>query len=141
MRTQCLYCDKNETLHSLMIPICELETSEVYLFKEQTYNGRCIVAYKKHDVELYELNDTDLLAFMRDVNKVAIALEDIFNADKINYGAYSDKLPHLHIHLVPKYVDQADYGGIFVMNPQQTYLTESEYVYIVDKIKNKLLDE
>jgi diadenosine tetraphosphate (Ap4A) HIT family hydrolase len=124
-----------------MIPICELETSEVYLFKEQTYNGRCIVAYKKHDVELYELNDTDLLAFMRDVNKVAIALEDIFNADKINYGAYSDKLPHLHIHLVPKYVDQADYGGIFVMNPQQTYLTESEYVYIVDKIKNKLLDE
>ena len=40
----------------------------------------------------------------------------------IYYGAYSDKLSHLHFHLVPKYVDGPDYGGVFQMNPGKVYL-------------------
>lgn len=121
-----------------MIEICDLEVSTVFLFKEQTYKGRCVVAYKKHDEELYELNDYELLAFMKDVNKVASVLKKLFKADKINYGAYSDKLPHLHIHLVPKYTDGTDFGGTFVMNPQQTYLSETEYAAMIKDIKNEL---
>jgi len=122
----------------LMMEICDLDVSTVFLFKEQTYKGRCVVAYKKHDVELYELDDKELLAFMKDVNKVASAMKKLFNAAKINYGAYSDKLPHLHIHLVPKYIDGTDFGGVFVMNPQQTYLSESEYETMINDIKNEL---
>ena len=30
------------------IKICELETSKIYLFKEQSHKGRVIVAHKKH---------------------------------------------------------------------------------------------
>jgi diadenosine tetraphosphate (Ap4A) HIT family hydrolase len=26
-----------------------------------------------------------------------------FKPDKINYGAFGDKIPHLHMHLVPKH--------------------------------------
>jgi len=122
----------------LMIEICDLDVSTVFLFKEQTYKGRCVVAYKKHEVELYELDDKELLAFMKDVNKVASALKRLFNAEKINYGAYSDKLPHLHIHLVPKYIDGTDFGGVFVMNPQQTYLSEAQYESMINDIKNEL---
>lgn len=138
MATGCLYCDRNDTQKELMIEICDLSVSTVFLFKEQTYYGRCIVAYKDHNVELYELNDADLLAFMKDVNKVAAAMKNLFNPAKINYGAYSDKLPHLHIHLVPKYTDGTDFGGIFAMNPQQKYLSDAEYTELVDKLKKEL---
>ncbi len=134
----CLYCDRNQVQQDLMIEICDLSVSTVFLFKEQTYKGRCIVAYKKHDVELYELNDDELLAFMKDVNKVASVLKKLYNAEKINYGAYSDKLKHLHMHLVPKYVDGTDFGGVFTMNPQQVYLSESEYETMVNKIRKEL---
>ena len=37
----CLYCQNNETLHNLMIEIAPLSVSRVFLFKEQTYRGRC----------------------------------------------------------------------------------------------------
>jgi len=138
MTIGCLYCERNQVQKDLMIEICDLDVSTVFLFKEQTYKGRCVVAYKKHDVELYELDDKELLAFMKDVNRVASAMKKLFKAEKINYGAYSDKLPHLHIHLVPKYVDGTDFGGVFVMNPQQVYLSESEYETMINDIKNEL---
>lgn len=138
MAIGCLYCERNQVQKDLMIEICDLEVSTVFLFKEQTYKGRCVVAYKKHDVELYELDDKDLLAFMKDVNKVASTLKKLYNAEKINYGAYSDKLPHLHMHLVPKYMDGTDFGGVFVMNPQQNYLSESEYEAMINDIKKEL---
>ncbi len=134
----CLYCQRNQTQKDLMIEICDLSVSTVFLFKEQTYKGRCVVAYKDHNVELFELNDADLLAFMKDVNKVAAAMKKAFGPEKINYGAYSDKLKHLHIHLAPKYIDGADFGGTFVMNPQKVYLSDEEYADIISKIKKEL---
>jgi diadenosine tetraphosphate (Ap4A) HIT family hydrolase len=121
-----------------MIEICDLSVSTVFLFKEQTYRGRCVVAYENHDVELYELNDSDLLAYMKDVNRVAEAMKKAFAPEKINYGAYSDKLKHLHIHLVPKYIDGPDFGGTFIMNPQKVYLSDTEYDDFIKKIKKEL---
>lgn len=139
MNNDCLYCNKNQTQKDLMIEICELSVSTVFLFKEQSYKGRCIVAYKNHDVELYQLSSEELLAFMTDVNKVAAAIAKAYSPVKINYGAYSDKLPHLHIHLAPKYVDGPDYGSTFVMNPQKVYLTDAEYTEMINTIKKELL--
>jgi diadenosine tetraphosphate (Ap4A) HIT family hydrolase len=121
-----------------MIEICKLNVSTVFLFKEQTYRGRCIVAYKDHATELYELEAADLLAYMEDVNKVARVLKELFAPVKINYGAYSDKLPHLHIHLAPKYIDGPDFGSTFAMNPMSTYLSDEEYTKLVVAIKDKL---
>ncbi|GAB6011211.1 HIT family protein [Viscerimonas tarda] len=141
MAIGCLYCDKNQTLDDLMIKIADLGVSTVFLFKEQTYHGRCLVAYKDHEVELFQLSDAGLLAYMKDVNKVAAAMKKVLNAEKINYGAYSDKLKHLHFHLIPKYVDGPDYGGVFAMNPQQKYLTDAAYADLVGKIKKELEHE
>ena len=45
---QCLYCTNNQTLHDLMIEFAQLSVSRAFLFKEQTYRGRCLVAYKDH---------------------------------------------------------------------------------------------
>ncbi|MBR6286505.1 MAG: HIT family protein [Bacteroidaceae bacterium] len=135
---QCLYCTNNETLHNLMIQIAELSVSRVFLFKEQTYRGRCLVAYKDHVNDLNELSDDDRNAFMADVARVTRAMQKAFNPEKINYGAYSDTLSHLHFHLVPKYVGGPDFGGVFRMNPQETYLSEAEYDELIAKVKANL---
>jgi diadenosine tetraphosphate (Ap4A) HIT family hydrolase len=136
--TDCLYCQRNELQKSLMIEVCDLSASTLFLFKEQSHLGRCIVAYKDHVNELFELNENDRNAFMADVCKVANAIQKAFSPAKINYGAYSDKLPHLHFHLVPKYIDGLGYGSIFEMNPQKTYLAETEYAETIQKIVNNL---
>ncbi len=136
--SECLYCQNNETLHSLMIKICDLEVSQLFLFKEQSYTGRCNVVYKDHGVELHELSDDQRDAFMRDVAKVGKAMATAFSPDKINYGAYADTLSHLHIHIAPKYKDGYGFGGTFEMNPQKTYLSDAEYTEVIDKIKAAL---
>lgn len=119
----CLYCQNNQTLHELMIEIAPLSVSRLFLFKEQTYRGRCLVAYKDHVHDLNMLSDEERNAFMVDVVRVTRAMQKVFNPQKINYGAYSDKLSHLHFHLAPKYEGGPDFGGTFTMNPQKVYLT------------------
>ncbi|NDV78514.1 HIT family protein [Dysgonomonas sp. 511] len=135
---ECLYCQNNETLHNLMIEIAPLRVSRAFLFKEQTYSGRCLVAYNGHINDLNELSGDELNAFMTDVAQVTRAMDKVFSPEKINYGAYSDKLSHLHFHLVPKYIDGPDYGGTFQMNPDKVYLSDSEYEEMIGKIKAAL---
>nr|AMP55362.1 HIT domain protein [uncultured bacterium]AMP55390.1 HIT domain protein [uncultured bacterium]AMP55439.1 HIT domain protein [uncultured bacterium] len=116
----------------------ELSVSRVFIFKEQTYRGRCLVAYKDHVDDINLLGDDDRNAFMSDVVRVTRAMQKVFNPDKINYGAYADTLEHLHFHLVPKYVGGPDFGGVFRMNPQQTYLTEAEYESMAEALRKEL---
>jgi len=135
----CIYCTLHETRESIMLPICELSVSRVFLFREQTYHGRCLVAYNEHVNDLNELSDEQRNAFMADVAKVTRAMQHLFNPEKINYGAYSDKLSHLHFHLAPKYVDGPDYGGTFQMNPGKVYLTDAEYAEMIAQLRAELL--
>ena len=118
-----------------MIEICHLRVSRHFLFKEQAYHGRCLVAYDKHVNDLNELSDEERNAFMADVAQATRAMQKAFNPEKINYGAYSDKLCHLHFHLAPKYVDGPDYGGTFQMNPGKVYLSDEEYAQLIEAVK------
>ena len=62
-----------------------------------------------------------------------------WGAAKINYGAYSDKLPHLHVHLVPKYVDGPAWGTTFTMMPDpKILLSPEDYTALAAKIRAAL---
>ena len=134
----CLYCSKNKDLDSLMIKICDLEVSTVYLFKEQTYKGRCNVVFKEHKSEITDLTEEEAAAFIKDVSKVAKAIQKAFNPDKINYGAYADTMKHLHFHLVPKYEGGPSWGKTFDMNPGKVLLNDEEYSELITKINLSL---
>ena len=135
----CQYCRRDQRLHDLMIEIAPLAVSTLYLFKEQTHRGRCIVAYRAHVNELYELPAAELAVYMQDVARAAKAIRTAMGAAKINYGAYSDKLPHLHFHLVPKYVDGPSWGSPFAMMPEpKVLLSAEEYLALGAKIRGAL---
>ena len=121
-----------------MIKIADLEVSTLYLFKEQSHPGRCVVAYKDHLGHQQQIPQEDWVKFMLDTRRAAQALEKAFGPDRINFGAFSDTLNHAHWHLVPKYKDGFEWGGTFAMNPQKTYLTEEEYATTIEKIRAAL---
>ncbi len=134
----CHYCERGEGMDKIGLEVATLPASTVFLFREQSHPGRLIVAYKEHGVELYELSDADRNAFFADVQRAAKALKTALNPDKINYGAYSDTLPHLHMHLVPKYKDQFEWGSVFAMNPEKKVSTDDECRALIEKIKAAL---
>ena len=116
----CAYCVEGDLVAKFGIKICELETSKVYLFKEQSHPGRVIVAHKKHVSEIVELTPEERAAYMEDIAKVAQAMHELF-------------------HLVPKYKDQYEWGGVFAMNPGEKKLTDEEYDEMVKRYQEKLV--
>lgn len=131
----CAYCMKGEMVAEFGLKVCELPTSVVYLFKEQSHTGRMIVAYKEHISEITDLTEEERNAFFADVNYTARVIHKVFKPQKINYGAYGDKGHHLHFHLVPKYEDEFEWGGVFAMNPNRKYLSDEEYELLIDQIR------
>ncbi len=135
----CFYCRKDQRLHDLMIEIAPLSASTLYLFREQTHRGRCVVAYRGHVNELFELPEAELVLFTKDVARAAKAIKAAVGAKKINYGAYSDKLPHLHMHLVPKFEGGTSWGSTFEMMPAtKKLLTDAEYAGLISEIRKHL---
>jgi diadenosine tetraphosphate (Ap4A) HIT family hydrolase len=135
----CFYCARDERLSKILIEICRLETSTLYLFREQTYRGRCVVALDSHETELFRLDRDTLGQFSRDVSRAAAVLQRAFAPDKINYAIYGDLAPHLHYHIVPKYRNGQGWGEPFALHPSaQQYLTEEGYREIIGAIKEHL---
>ena len=138
MDNNCAYCMEGELVAKFGIKICELENSKVYLFKEQSHKGRVIVAHKKHVGDMNELTAEERGAYFEEVAMVARALMAAFKPNKVNYGAYGDTGHHLHFHLVPKYADEYEWGGVFALNPDRVYLSEDEYAQLIDAIKKEM---
>ena len=126
LHPDCSYCAEGELVAKFGYKICELPASKIYLFKEQSHPGRCIVASKWHVSELIELTPEQLAAYFDEVATVSQAIHDLYHPDKVNYGAYGDTAGHMHMHLVPKYKDEFEWGGIFAMDPDRNKLTTDE---------------
>ena len=121
-----------------MIKIADLDVSTLYLFKEQTHPGRCVVAFKDHVGQQFEIPEDEYIRFMLDVRKTAKAIDKAFHPAKINFGAYSDTLKHAHWHIVPKYEGGPEWGGTFEMNPKRKTLAPEEYDALIAAIKAQL---
>lgn len=140
-RDNCLYCRNRAVLDELMIKVCDLDVSTLYLFREQSHPGRSVVAYKEHVNEQFDIPEEEFVRFMMDVRRTSAALKKAFGATKINLGSYSDTLHHAHWHIVPKFEGEAEWGGIFQMNPKQTHLTDEEYAQRVELIRKTIQEE
>lgn len=138
MSINCIYCNRDERIDNLMIEIGQMRVSTLFLFKEQTHKGRCVVALNEHQQEFFHLSQEKQDAYMRDVAQAAKAIESAFAPGKINYGAFGDTMPHVHFHVVPKYENGAAWGKMFEMNPGETYLTDDEYQEVINKLKAAL---
>lgn len=131
----CAYCMKGDLVAKFGYFCCEMESSNVYIFKEQSHPGRVIVAHKKHVSEIIELTDEERNQFFKDINTVSNAIHKVFNPDKVNYGAYGDTGHHLHFHLVPKYKDDFEWNGFFLMNPGLKIASDAECEEIAKKLR------
>jgi diadenosine tetraphosphate (Ap4A) HIT family hydrolase len=70
----------------------------------------CVVA-KRHVVEPYELAERERAAFWEDCMIAARGLAALFQPVKMNYEIHGNTIPHLHMHLYPRYVGDPYEGG------------------------------
>ena len=137
----CLYCEKNEKMQSFTYPVCELSTSDLYLNREQSYPGRCILVLRRHAEEFCELTKEERVALQEDLARVTAALKKLYHPGKINLGVFGDTVRHFHVHVVPKYDDGLDWNGIFQMNANAKYPEEKDLEAAAKQLREEILGE
>lgn len=62
----------------------------------------CVVA-KRHVVEPFELDEPEMTAFWAESMSVAAAVNELVRPVKMNYEIHGNTIPHLHLHLYPRF--------------------------------------
>jgi diadenosine tetraphosphate (Ap4A) HIT family hydrolase len=73
--------------------------------------GYAWLAFRRHVVELYELTDGEGASFMRDIRRASRAIAAASGAVKLNYEIHGNTVPHLHLHIFPRYLGDPFEGG------------------------------
>ena len=71
--------------------------------------GHCLVISKTHAPTIYEAEPADLQAAIATAQRVALALRDTLRPEGLNLlqangGAAFQSVPHLHLHLIPRWM-------------------------------------
>lgn len=98
--TACPICLRGEPLDV----IAESDASWVTMGEEAPMRGYACLVFRRHAVDLHDLSDSEGTAFMRDVRRLSAAVSDVTQAVKLNYEVHGNTLPHLHLHVFPRYI-------------------------------------
>lgn len=77
----------------------------VILADEPDYPGFTRVVWQAHVAEMTDLSVPDRLHLMNVVFQVESIMRTCMQPDKINLASLGNQVPHLHWHLIPRYVD------------------------------------
>ncbi len=95
------------------------EHTDAVLQRASVQRGYTLVIWRgRHVVEPYDLAETEAGAYWRDVLTVARALATFYRPLKMNYQTLGNTVPHLHTHLLPRFVDDPAPGRPFPLPPR-----------------------
>jgi diadenosine tetraphosphate (Ap4A) HIT family hydrolase len=97
--------------------LCELNVPTVYrddklsviLVDDPNYPGFCRVIWNDHVKEMSDLNPSERLLLNDAVYRVELALREVLAPAKINVASLGNVVPHLHWHVIPRFVDDAHF--------------------------------
>jgi diadenosine tetraphosphate (Ap4A) HIT family hydrolase len=87
--------------------IATLPSSFVTVNESVSVRGYCCLILRRHATELHHLDEAAGAALMRDIQKVSRAVQKITGAIKLNYEVHGNVIPHVHMHIVPRYSGDA----------------------------------
>ncbi|HEY6507358.1 MAG TPA: HIT family protein, partial [Vicinamibacterales bacterium] len=91
--------------------VAALSASSLYLAKNQTYRGQCQLVFdRRHAARLDQLTAGEYAAFSGDLFAAQNAVVRTVRPDHVNIESLGNVVPHLHWHIVPRYVGDARWG-------------------------------
>jgi diadenosine tetraphosphate (Ap4A) HIT family hydrolase len=81
------------------------ERCRVVLVDDPDYAGFCRVVWEGHVREMTDLSNEDRVHFISVVFAVEETLRELIKPEKINLASLGNMTPHLHWHVIPRFVD------------------------------------
>jgi diadenosine tetraphosphate (Ap4A) HIT family hydrolase len=92
---------------------------DAHLERHAVAPGHAIVVFRgRHVADFTSLTPEDVASYWRDVHAVARMIEQVFAPCHMNYQLLGNMVPHLHVHLVPRYLDDAAPGRPLPFEPK-----------------------
>lgn len=129
---------------STLFPVHKMSVATLFLERIQTYRGHCVLVFDpRHVTRIDELEPEEWRLLSDDILNAEKALISAFQPDHINIASIGLVVPHLHWHLIPRYLDDPRWGGpIWTTDPDEMkriYLQEPEYQSLAQKIRTELV--
>lgn len=123
----------------------KLSTSTLYLNRNQTYRGYCILIYDKdHITRIDQLPGEEWAKLAVDIYRSEIAIYKSMRPDHINIASLGMVVPHLHWHIIPRYKDDSRWGGPIwttdLNDMADEKLQDEEYERLANRI-NQAMDD
>jgi diadenosine tetraphosphate (Ap4A) HIT family hydrolase len=118
--------------------VADLERSRLQLSRNQYVRGYCILVAKKAVREPHQMYPPERALFFDDMVRVGETLEKVFQPIKINYEILGNAIPHLHVHIVPRYYGDPAPGRPINPGAETVNLADDEYWQMVGDIREAL---
>ncbi len=73
------------------------------LYDDARFPGRCVLALREHATLLEELPIETARDLALDTRDAALAIRAATGAPRINYAAFGNVVPHVHVHVIPRH--------------------------------------
>jgi diadenosine tetraphosphate (Ap4A) HIT family hydrolase len=102
------------------------QVGDAHLERHAIARGHAIVVFRdRHVADFTSLSPAEAAAYWQDVHAVARMIERVFAPCHMNYQLLGNLVPHLHVHLVPRYLDDPAPGRPLPWEPKA--IAESEF--------------
>jgi diadenosine tetraphosphate (Ap4A) HIT family hydrolase len=124
--------------------VAALSVSSLYLAKNQTYRGQCLLIFDlRHAARPDQLSAHEWQAFCADLFVAQGAVMRTVSPNHINVESLGNVVPHLHWHIVPRYWNDARWGAPIwltsIADMVETRLSEHEREELIGKLQNALV--
>ena len=85
------------------IEIGDLPLSRVLVIKDANYPWLLLVPRREETVEIIDLDEVEQAQLMTEISRVARALKEITQCDKLNIAALGNVVPQLHVHVIARH--------------------------------------
>ncbi len=108
-------------------PLCATDGGELLhrasswrlvLADEPDWPGLMRIIWNAHVAELSDLSESDSQDLMAAVRQVERVLRDTLAPDKVNVASLGNQVPHLHVHIVPRWRDDLTFPGSIWSRPE-----------------------
>ena len=122
MDTKCIFCEMSSSKAVLA------SNSYAFFVKDQfpISQGHSLIILKRHISSFFDLTEQEIQGLMSLLNVAKGLLEEEYSIDSYNIGindgpAAGQTIPHLHIHLIPRYDGDVEdpRGGLRWLFPEK----------------------
>jgi diadenosine tetraphosphate (Ap4A) HIT family hydrolase len=100
-------------------PFYSGRVADAHLERHAIARGHAVVVFRdRHVADFTSLTPAEAVAYWSDVHTAARVVEQVFAPCHMNYQLLGNQVPHLHVHVVPRYLDDPAPGKPLPWEPK-----------------------